>query len=84
MITLKKDNWQSIYNKVELNSLNGIPDSSYQKGFEVGVAYFASYAGRELPIVIDIPETITHRGSNARYSYELGVKKGWEFVNKLK
>jgi len=81
---MKTKKWQQVFNKINLNKVSGINNASYQKGFEVGIAYFASYEGGVLPEEIEVPETIALHGSMSHVSYKTGVEDGWKFVDNLK
>jgi len=75
--------WKLVFNKVELNKTKLLMDSSYQKGFEVGIAYFASYQGSPLPEDIDVPDVIALRGHMSHVAYKMGVEDGWKFADRL-
>lgn len=76
--------WERVFDKIELNKARSIVDASYQKGFEVGVAYFVSYRGGALPEKIDIPDAIAMKGRMSHVSYKIGVEDGWKFADTLK
>jgi hypothetical protein len=76
--------WEHVFSKVELNKSNLLLDTSYQKGFEVGIAYFASYNGSALPDEIEIPAVIAYRGGLSHVAFKMGVEDGWKFADRLK
>ncbi len=80
----KAKEWDQVFKKVNLNKSSIMSDASYQKGFEVGIAYFASYEGNSLPEEIEVPDTIAFQGRLSHVSYKVGVEDGWNFIDKLK
>jgi len=81
---IKINQWDQVFKKVNLNKISLMSDENYQKGFEIGIAYFASYEGKALPEEIEVPDAIAHQGRLSHVSYKTGVEDGWKFVDKLK
>jgi len=81
---MRKKIWEHVFNKVEFNKMKVLLDASYQNGFEVGIAYFASYKGSALPEEIDVPDVIALRGRMSHVAFKMGVEDGWRFADRLK
>lgn len=76
--------WEQVFDKVDINKSRILMDASYHKGFEVGIAYYASYDGIALPEVIEIPNAIAFRGRLSHVAFKMGVEDGWKFADRLK